>query len=87
MFWIPDNNMVENLNPQKLPGANEVTGHFYVRLRRLRLSRRMVVHQYEGRCCGYNRSSEYFASMNEQGIHGAGCDELVSFNSSAGVQD
>ena len=34
MIWIPDNNVVEDFNFEKLAGSDEVAGDFDVRFRR-----------------------------------------------------
>ena len=38
MIWIANNDMTENFNIEELAGANQISGHSDVRLRRLRLA-------------------------------------------------
>ena len=78
--------MIEHFNFHQLAGANEVAGHFNVRLGRLWLARRVIVHEHNGCRTGDNGRSERFPGRNEQGIQSPDGYKLMPFDPATGVQ-
>jgi hypothetical protein len=46
----------------------------------------MIMRQDEGRCIRHNSGSEYFASVDQDGVHGANAHQLMPLHASSGVQ-
>ena len=68
--------MVKHVNLEKLPGANQVARHPYIRLAGCRIPARMVVNQNDGSGMFGNRRGEHFPRMHEEGIKRALGDVL-----------
>ena len=68
MIRIAYDHVVKHFDFEQLPGADEVTGHFDVCLRRLGLSARVVVHEDNGCGAGDYRGPKYFSGMDQYGV-------------------
>ena len=87
MVWITDNHMIEHVDLEQLPGANQIARHFDVRLGRSGVTARMIVHDHNGYCSCRNRDTKHFSGMHHNGVHRAVTDEVMSANSRARVQN
>ena len=68
MFWIAHDDVVQNLDFEKLPGPDEVAGHFDVRFRWLRFTARVIVHEHDGGGCCNHGATEHLPWMHQNGI-------------------
>jgi len=66
-----DDDMVQDLDFQQLPGANQVTRHFDVGFGRRRVAAGMVVHQYDRGGVGLDGGPEHLARMHQDGVERA----------------
>lgn len=78
--------MIQDLNLEQLARSNEIPGDSDVRLRRIRLSARMVMQEHNRRCGDRDCRFEHFARMHKQGIQCADGDEVMTFNPAPRVQ-
>jgi len=83
---IPDDHMVEHFHFQELPGPDKVTSHFDVRFTWRRLPARMIVHEHNGARTARDGGSEHLARMDQNGVHRARCNQVMSPDASPGVQ-
>src|SRR6185436_12821519 len=67
----PQNDMVEDINLQQLPGANQVARHFDVRVARGRVAAGMIVDDDEGGSIGRDGAAENLPRVNENGVERA----------------
>ena len=71
MVLITDDDMVNQFEFQKLTGANQITGHFDVRLAGARLPAGVIVHEHDGARAARNGGAEHLACMDKNGVHRA----------------
>ena len=87
MVGISDDNVVENFDFEQLTGSNEITGNFYVGFRWSWITARVRMRDNDcGSTCHYCQS-ENFPRMTKDCIHRANGHQVVTFNTSAGVED
>lgn len=79
--------MVNHVDLQQLPGANEVARHLDVGLGGSRVAGGVVVHEYHRCGAADDRYTEYLARMNEDRVQGADGHKLVPFHPAAGVEE
>ena len=87
MAGMSDNDVVENLDLQKLARSDEIAGNFDVRLGWSRLTAGMVVRNDD---CGGTRhdcQTEYLAGMAKNGIHRANGHQIVTLDTPTSVED
>lgn len=87
MVWSSHNNVIQNFDFQQLTASNEVPCDFDVGFGRSWVAARMIVHNDNSGCAGNNRQSEYFAWMDQDGIHRSGGNKVMAFDFPACVQD
>jgi hypothetical protein len=86
MGWVADDYMVEHLDLEELPGADEVPGHLDVRLGGLGFPAWMVVHEDNGGGTGDHGGPEHLAGMDQDRIHGSDRGQVVAPDSAPGIQ-
>src|ERR1017187_10087981 len=85
VFWIAHDDVVLNLDFEKLPGPDEVAGHFDGRFRWLRFTARVIVHDHDGGGCRDHGATEHLSWVYQDCIQRANCEQLMAFDSAAGV--
>jgi len=87
VIWIPNDDVVENFDFEKLTSSNEIAGNFDVRFRWSGISARVRMRDYDcGSTCHYCQSKN-FPRMTKDCIHRANGHQVVTFYASAGVED
>ena len=71
MFGIPYDDMIENLDFEKLACTRQVARDLDVSFRRGRVPARMVVSQHDGGRGGHYCQAEAFAGVDEDGVERA----------------
>jgi hypothetical protein len=73
-----DNDMIEQLDLEELPSADELASNSNICFGRGRIPRWMVVHQQHGLGRGNDRGAVHFTTMDEQGIERSGCYQVMT---------
>ena len=75
---VANNDVVDEFDLQQIARPDEIAGDADVRVARLWLARRMVVHQHDGVGPAEDGGEEYFTGMTEYGALGADGLDIVS---------
>ena len=79
--------VVENVDFEKLACSDEVTRNLNVRLRWGRVTARMIVTNNDGCGTGHDCQTEDFPGMTEDRIHRPNGHQIVTFNTPTRVED
>ena len=83
---IADNDMIEDVDLEKLASADQVTGDFDVTVRGRGFAAGMVMQENQRGGTGQNGDAKNFAGMNQQIIGGALGHDLKAFDTAARVE-
>ena len=87
MVGIPDDDVVEDFDLEKLPRSNEITGDFDVRFRRSRFTARVIVRDDDCSGTRHDGQTEYLTGMTKNCIHSANGDQIVTLDAPTCVED
>lgn len=87
MIWIPDDNVIEDFDLEKLTGSDEIAGDFDVGFGRRGFAARMIVGDDDGGCARHDCQAKHFTGMTEDCIHCPNGHEIVTLDAAAGIED
>lgn len=65
-----DNDVIQNLDLEQLPGSNEIPGNFDVCLRWRGIATRMIMRDQNRVCAADYRQAENLTRMHQKSVHG-----------------
>ena len=87
MPLVADDHVIRHPNAEDFAPSHQPPGDRAVRLRRLRLSRRMVVEEHYAVGCADDRHPEHVARVHGAFVEGPGGEEVMSADAELRVED